>query len=287
MHGILDGRTALRCSPRNHAIDVRPILSDPRTIGAALASPPAGHPAGYALFLDVDGTLLDIADDPDGVAITTTLIDLLAHLRRALEGALALISGRNLSTIDRFFAPHAFPAAGLHGLQVRNADGNVASVTADEVAMAELRKGVQIIAQSYPALRIEDKGGSLALHYRRAPELAATALGEARTLVATLGPAFMVQPGDHVVEIRPDGADKGQALISLMATPPFAGRVPVAIGDDLTDEHAFAAATMLGGIGVIVGERRPTRASHALAGPDAVRDWLRAVLARAGREPIQ
>lgn len=226
--------------------------------------------------------MLDIAEDPDGVVVAASLVDLLARLQDALQGALALLSGRNLDTLDRFFAPHAFPGAGLHGLQLRHADGRTSATTGDREAMAALRAGMQTIANDH-GLIVEDKGGSLALHFRRAPELGRTALDHARRLAAELGSDFVVQRGDHVVEIRPDGADKGQALLNLMAAPPFAGRAPIAIGDDHTDEHAFAAATALGGIGIIVGPRRPTRAHYALADPSAVHQWLRDLLAEAER----
>lgn len=246
-----------------------------REAPAGLRPPPSLSDAQrHALFLDIDGTLLDFAEDPDGVTVAAQLTDLLAQVRRTLGGALALVSGRSLSTIDRFFSPHAFAAAGLHGLELRNASGEVTRFQADLDAMETLRRGMHAIADTHPGLLLEDKGGSLALHYRRSPLLATIAAEEAMRLAHELGSDFVVQPGDHVVEIRPSGPDKGRAIEALMASPPFAGRTPIAVGDDHTDEHAFAAVEAFGGYGVIVGERRPTRAGHALADPAAVHAWL-------------
>jgi trehalose 6-phosphate phosphatase len=241
---------------------------------AGLTPPPRGGHGDHALFLDVDGTLLEFADDPDGVIVAANLTDLLERLHRELKGALALISGRNLATIDRFFAPHRFAAAGLHGLELRDAAGHVTHFESDVEAMATLRLGMHDVAELNPGLIVEDKGGSLALHYRRVPLLGPIAAEEAQKLASRLGAYFVLQPGDHVVEIRPAGPDKGRALAALMATPPFAGRIPIAVGDDHTDEHAFDAAGAFGGYGVIVGMRRPTRAAHTLADPSAVHAWL-------------
>ncbi len=254
------------------------IAFNPVSVSDLPAPPLPDDDRDYALFLDVDGTLLDFADDPDGVTVAATLADVLARLQRALAGALALVSGRNLATLDEFFAPHRFAAAGLHGLELRDAQGSLSRHEGDREAMETLRSGMRMVAETHPGLVVEDKGGSLALHYRRAPLLGEIAADEARQLAERLGSAFVLQPGDHVVEIRPAGPDKGRALVALMATEPFAGRIPIAVGDDYTDEHAFDAVDAFGGHGVIVGERRPTRACHALRDPMAVRDWLSAFL---------
>jgi trehalose 6-phosphate phosphatase len=250
-----------------------------------LLPPPDGGGAGrYALFLDIDGTLLDFANTPDSVVVAATLADLLAQLQRSLNGALALISGRSLSTIDMFFTPHIFAAAGLHGLELRDAHGHAVRFDADIHAMTALRTGMQAIGNRYPDLVVEDKGSSLALHYRHTPLMASIAVDEASRLAGLMGPGFVLQPGDHVVEIRPSGPNKGHALTSLMTSAPFAGRVPIAVGDDHTDEHAFEAVEAFCGHAVIVGARRPTRARHALTGPRAVRTWLSQFLTRIERE---
>lgn len=230
--------------------------------------------AGYALFLDVDGTLLPFADRPDAVGVDPGLLGLIAELGERLDGAVALVSGRSLATLDSLFRPLRLSAGGLHGLELRYPDGGLVKWPVDREALARLRAGMSAIVQRQPRLLLEDKGASLALHYRQTPALAESALAAAAGLVAALGPAFVLQPGDHVAEVRPAGADKGRALAALMTATPFAGRQPVMLGDDLTDEHAFAAAQRLGGFGVVVGRRRPTVARHALPDIGAVRAWL-------------
>jgi len=271
------------CVIHHHGLQrtqIASIVSGPTdNSGAVLTSPPRwGDCARHALFLDVDGTLLDFANDPGGVVVTTHLVDLLERLQGKLGGALALLSGRNLATLDRFFAPHRFAAAGVHGLELRDTAGHVTRFEGDAEAMATLRLGMHNVAELNPGLVVEDKGGSLALHYRHAPLLGPIAAAEAQKLASRLGAYFVLQPGDHVVEIRPAGPDKGRALEALMSTPPFTGRIPIAIGDDYTDEDAFAATAAYGGHGVVVGTRRPTLAVHALADPSAVYAWLRDVV---------
>lgn len=259
--------------------------SSPRR-GPGPALPPPTLPAApIALFLDVDGTLLDLAPRPDAVQVPAGLPAVLDTVRQGLDGALALLSGRALATLDRLFAPHGFAAAGLHGLERRDATGQLAAHAAPGPAMAALRAGMQGIHARHPGLLLEDKGGSLALHWRQSPDLAPVALEGVRTLARELGNGFTIQHGKQVVELRPAGADKGQALRCLMATPTFVGRLPLVFGDDLTDESAFQAAAALGGFGVIVGPRRPTAAGHALSGPAALRDWLAALPQQLRRRP--
>lgn len=265
---------AVRASPASPARPVQTAGSrSSGTLSPQLAVPPV--PAvPMALFLDVDGTLLDIAARPDSVQVPALLP---GHLACARHGALALLSGRALATLDGMFAPHRFAAAGLHGLERRDASGRLAVDAAPAPAMAALRAGLERIHAAHPGLLLEDKGGSLALHWRQSPALAPAALAAARALAQRLGHGFQIQHGKQMVEIRPSGPDKGQALHSLMATAPFKGRVPMVFGDDLTDESAFQAAGELGGWSVIVGPRRPTRADCALPGPAAMRDWLAAL----------
>jgi trehalose 6-phosphate phosphatase len=269
-----------RTGPTTRPAATRPgPLTDAATSTSAtdsLSTPPLerGQVAGYALFLDVDGTLLPFADRPDGVGVDARLLALVTELHGRLDGAVALVSGRTLPTLDALFRPLRLPAGGLHGLELRYPDGAVMRWPVDREALARLRAGMTAIVQRQPRLLLEDKGSSLALHYRQAPALAESALAAAAGLVAALGPAFVLQPGDHVAEVRPAGADKGRALTALMAGKPFAGRQPVMLGDDLTDEHAFAAAQRLGGFGVVVGRRRPTVARHALTDVGEVRAWL-------------
>ncbi|HXH04127.1 MAG TPA: trehalose-phosphatase [Candidatus Competibacteraceae bacterium] len=250
----------------------------------ALAPPPLPAPsARWALFLDVDGTLLELAPTPAAVRVDPELIELLSRLHEALQGALALISGRALPDIDRLFAPLRLNAAGQHGLERRGADGNSVRITADAVLTAEIRRRARALAAAHPGVLLEDKGGCLALHYRARPELAAALADACCAVVAASAGLYELQPGHCVYELKPAGADKGQAVEAFLAEAPFAGRLPVMVGDDLTDEHAFASVNRLGGISVRVGTRSPSAACHVLPQPAAVHHWLAQVLDRLTR----
>lgn len=231
--------------------------------------PPPPLARDHALFLDVDGTLIDFAATPDSVQVRPALIDTLGALHRGLHGALALISGRPLAQLDVLFAPLRLPAAGLHGLEPRG----TAPRAAAPPALAALRARAEEAASLFPGAVVEDKGATLALHWRGNPaaEPALRALADAA--LPTL-PGYRAQPGNHVVELRPEGADKGAAIAALLDTAAFRGRVPVFIGDDLTDEHGFAATLARGGSGILVGDRRPTVATHTLPDTAAVYAWL-------------
>lgn len=237
--------------------------------------PPAPVPArDWALFLDVDGCLLDFAATPTGVHVPEGLLGVLDALHRVLDGALALVSGRPLAQLDALFAPLQLPAAGLHGLQLRSRDDAVDTTGTVPAALLALRFTAQALAAKFPGAVIEDKGTTLALHWRGAPA-AAEPLHEMATSALTTLPGYHLQPGNHVLELRPDGADKGAAIAQLLASPPFRGRTPVFVGDDLTDEHGFAAVNARGGISILVGTRAPSAARHRLHDPAALRDWLR------------
>jgi trehalose 6-phosphate phosphatase len=250
-----------------------------------LPAPPLPNPADVALFLDIDGTLLDFAAHWNSVVVDPALAPLLRTLLRRLDGALALVSGRTLSQIDSLFDLPDAAIAGQHGAQLRSADGIVLAATADSAHMISLRRRAHALTASCPGVVIEEKPDALALHYRAAPAAAAAMRIAAESLAHEAGPAYALLEGDHVIELRPVGADKGAALASLMRNAPFADRVPWMIGDDRTDEYAFVTAQTLGGIGVIVGTRRPTAARYALADPAAARGWL-ASLSRHTPAPV-
>lgn len=237
---------------------------------AHLPAPPAITP-DWALFLDVDGTLLDFADAPGDVLVQPELIDVLAVLHGRLDGALALVSGRTLAQLDELFAPLHLPAAGLHGLERRD-DGHV-SRDARPSALDTVLAAARSLAAKFPGARIEDKGVALALHWRGSPA-AEEPLHEFASSALIDLPGYHLQPGNNVLELRPDGAHKGEAVLDLLALPPFNGRRPVFVGDDLTDEHAFAAVASHAGFGVLVGARQPSAARYALHDPAAVRAWL-------------
>lgn len=236
--------------------------------------PPPRLPADAALFLDVDGTLLDFADAPDRVVPANGLVELLARLLLRQHGALALVSGRPLADLDRLFAPCRLPAAGLHGHQLRlQAETAEHAPAAAPPALQALRRQAEGFAALHPGVLVEDKGLGLALHWRRSPESGADVRAFATQFLARL-PGYRLQPGNHVIEFVPTGRDKGSAVQTLMQAPPFTGRRPVFVGDDLTDEAGFAMAARLGGWGVRVGHREPTLAAYGLADVAAVHAWL-------------
>ena len=233
----------------------------------------------WALFLDVDGTLLHIAETPDGVRPDEAVLPLLARLQSALEGAVALISGREIRDLDRLFGPLALPSAGLHGLEHRDATGRV-QVLGEAEALDHLRAPLRKMAGSHAGLMLEDKGRALAFHYRLAP-------GEGRRIeqeisdLAADSPDLRLIHGKMVIEIKPRHADKGSALRAFMSEPPFQGRLPVFLGDDVTDEDAFQAVNELGGLSIHIdhdtgqgGASRPTAAGYRLHGVDEALAWL-------------
>lgn len=244
--------------------------------------PHAGeHPPGLAaasvFFLDVDGTLLSIADTPASVIVDPGLPSLLARLHRAAGGALALISGREITVLDRLFSPLKLPAAGQHGAERRDALGRTHTHAVHARGLEEARAAAHAFAEAHPGVLVEGKGLSLAVHFRRAPgaEQALRALLEG--VVAGSAGELALQPGKMVYEVKPAGRDKGSAIAEFMAEPPFCGRFPVFIGDDVTDEYGFAVVNDLGGLSVKVGEG-PSHAQARLPGVQAVRDWLEAYL---------
>lgn len=233
-----------------------------------------------ALFLDVDGTLIEFAADPDAVVLLPEVRDAIGRISDRLEGAVALISGRPLEQLDRLFAPLHLPAAGLHGHQLRGVAEHAPAGNDDPDSdtsqwLHTVHQQAMRFAHGHPGVLIEDKGRSLALHWRGAPHAAHEVQAfAARQLRDNAG--YRLQPGDHVVEFVPEGSDKGRALRQLMQQVPFRDRVPVFLGDDLTDEHGFEAANALHGWSVRVGEREPSAAVFALAHVRQVHDWLQA-----------
>jgi trehalose 6-phosphate phosphatase len=230
----------------------------------------------WALFLDADGTLLDIAPEPQLVHVAPDLPALLARLSRRFSGSLAFVSGRTIADLDHLFHPLRFPAAGIHGAERRDALGalHCAGLASDE--LSPVRDELRRFAARHPALLLEDKGRSLALHFRHAPELEHEVRGVLERALVRLPPGSHLQPGRCVIEIKHGSATKGSAIAQFMQEPPFAGRVPVFLGDDLTDEAGLAYAESHGGHAVFVGpERQPGRGW--LPDPTAVREWLRSL----------
>jgi len=235
--------------------------------------PLPGSSAAWAIFLDVDGTLLEHAERPDAVRVDAPLGALLARLARATGGALALISGRAVADLDALFAPLGLAAAGQHGLERRDAAGGMHLHPFPAPVLRRAAARLAEFAAQHAGLFFEDKGRNLALHYRQAPQLADQARGAALAAAAEMGDGFELQAGKMVIEIKPGGRDKGLAIEEFMREPPFRGRTPVFVGDDLTDEYGFGVVNRLGGHSVKVGGG-PSSALWRLAGAAEVREWL-------------
>ncbi|WP_419730289.1 trehalose-phosphatase [Lichenicola sp.] len=231
-------------------------------------------PQQVAFLLDFDGTLVDIAPTPEAVAVAPGLIQTLVTLRDRCGGALAVVSGRPIAQIDHFLAgiPHA--VAGEHGIAVRHAPGEpVHRAELPELPQGWLDEAERIVA-AHPGARIERKHTGLVLHFRAVPE-AGSALRDAAERLLAQDPRqlFHLQAAKMAWELKPSGIDKGTAVRQLMQQTPFAGRLPVFVGDDVTDEDGIRAAEALGGVGLRIPEDFAT--------PAVFRDWL-SELARSG-----
>ncbi len=230
---------------------------------AEFSLPPPGR---AAFLLDVDGTLLDIAPTPEAVVVAPGLAADLAGLRERVGGALAVVTGRPIAQIDALLpgVPHA--VAGEHGGAIRHAPGEAPRTAALAAIPDAWRETARRIAAAHPGARVEEKQRGVVLHYRAAPEHGPSLHAALLALVAPSGGAFHLLGAKMAWEVRPAGADKGSAVRALMALPPFAGRLPVFVGDDVTDEDGIAAAIALGGVGLRVPE--------AFGGPEGVRAWI-------------
>lgn len=229
----------------------------------------------WGIFLDVDGTLLEHAERPDAVRVQPAVLRLLEALQRGTGGALALISGRAIADLDSLFAPLALPLAGQHGVERRDAAGRLHRHPFPSDLLRRAAACIGEFAARHEGLLFEDKGSNLALHFRLAPHLAGAAHSAVRQAAAQLGGEFEVQEGRMVVELKPSGRDKGVAIEEFMRERPFAGRTPVFVGDDLTDEYGFGVVNRLGGHAVKVGPGA-SAAPYRLADSGAVRAWLEA-----------
>jgi trehalose 6-phosphate phosphatase len=228
-----------------------------------------------ALFLDVDGTLLKIAATPDTVQVPKALRNTLELAAAREQGALALISGRSLNSLDRLFAPSQFPAAGQHGAERRDSQGRLWRAQIDTTVLNDIRAVLQPLVAACSGLLLEDKGRGFALHYRNAPELQMVVYAEMTKLQQRFAHHLQLKPGKHVLELSPTQCSKGTAIKAFMTEAPFAGRTPVFVGDDVTDEDGFAAVNELGGCSIRVGDASETVARYRFGNVSAVIDWLR------------
>ncbi len=257
---------------------MRPLLVTEPT-----ARPPNLEPIDLgraAILLDIDGTIIDMAPTPQSVVVPTPLLETLRELLALTGGALALVTGRVMANVDELFAPLKLPCIGGHGAEMRISGANPPQRKGAELSVA-LKKQVAAAVTVDPRIIVEDKGASFAVHYRLAP---AQGTLVKNTIAAILDRTAAPQPemlcGKAVIEIKPRDFNKGLAVRELMNIPPFAHRIPVFLGDDVTDESVLSVLPDLGGRGYSVG-RRMEGTLGAFRSPQDVRDWLEELSGRA------
>jgi trehalose 6-phosphate phosphatase len=231
------------------------------------------QPGNVALFLDLDGTLLDIAAAPTEVSAPAGLGATLAALQRHLGGALAILTGRKIDEVDRLLAPTRLIAAGVHGAEFRLAPDSEIEVVSASVP-APLVAAVERLASTIPGVLVEHKGVAIALHYRAVPDKEPQLEAGLRDLLDAHETRLELSCGRRVLELTPQAASKATALERLMQMPPFRGRLPVMIGDDVPDESALEAAERLGGRGLKVAGEHFRGNGVDFTGPAQVRLWL-------------
>lgn len=236
-----------------------------------------------ALFLDFDGTLVELAAQPESILVPGDLVATLGALSDKLGGALALVSGRSLADLDEFLAPLRLPAAGEHGAERRTAEGRLFSATPADLATVLQAAGALVTA--HPGLKLEKKHHALSLHYRHAPGLQDLCLETMRAAVAQSTGLDLMQ-GKFVIDVKPAGVNKGAAIAAFMAESPFAGRIPLFAGDDVTDEAGFEAVQAMGGHALKIGTG-PTRARYRCTGVAELAAWLRAAKAQDLETPAE
>lgn len=233
-----------------------------------------GEGQPIAVFLDLDGTLIDLAPRPDDVVVPPELPTFLRDVSARLDGALAIVSGRSVCAVDALLTPYRGAAAGLHGAELRALPNGTVIGTTRATRPQQVVAGLDMPALRTQAFLIEDKGACVAIHHR----LADDGLRELREAIefalAAHAPDLALLEGRNVLEIKPRSVDKGEACRHLLSTAAFAGRIPVFLGDDLTDVDAFGFVREAGGLAIAVGDRVAAHAPCHLAGPRDVRRWL-------------
>lgn len=262
--------------PKNSSVSAPPSVEKFDRENLATAFPFDTH----AILLDIDGTILDFAATPAGVQVPSSLQSVLTTLWKWTGGALALVSGRPLDDIDSIFAPLELPAIGGHGAELRPEASSENVLRPAPLLEERVRRHLlELISKGMVA---EDKGHSMALHYRGAPDRGGELLaGVERLLAGKLGSTYEALPGKFVIEVKPTGFNKGTAVLELMEMPPFKDRIPIFIGDDVTDESVFAILPDLNGIGFSVGRLFPG-VTGVFRNPEEVRNWLSRIAAQAG-----
>ncbi|HEY2634423.1 MAG TPA: trehalose-phosphatase [Steroidobacteraceae bacterium] len=231
----------------------------------------------WCLFLDVDGTLLELTDSPFDTCAGAELKALLSEVAERLGGALALVSGRSIEYLDALFAPLRLPAAGLHGVERRKATGTMHGASFVDSQLDPARAVIKALVETHPGTLFEDKGRTVAVHFRMAPQFEPVVREAMVAAAARLSSNYHIQEGSMMFELKPRGFTKGSAIGAFMREPPFSGRKPVFVGDDLTDLDGFKAVEDQGGISIAVGDRVP--AQYRLENVAAVRSWLKGIAA--------
>jgi trehalose 6-phosphate phosphatase len=244
------------------------------------ALPAVLSPSETAFFFDFDGTLVELAPTPDGVLVQPQVITLLTELRRLTNGAVAVVSGRGIESIDSFLGMPDLPIAGLHGAERRDSNGDTQRIGFHDERLLRMEQVLADVVNHNPGMLLEIKGAALALHYRNAPDREPVARKVTERLVADYPGAYVLQPGKMVYEIKPKDVDKGRAVRAFLEEPPFTGRRPVFAGDDLTDEKGFAVVNERGGVSIKVGPG-DTIARSRLESVGALLDWLDAIVTAA------
>jgi trehalose 6-phosphate phosphatase len=231
----------------------------------------------WCLFLDVDGTLIELTNTPSHTVSDPEIKALLRDVAERLGGAVALISGRSIHTLDGLFEPLRLPAAGLHGVERRKMGGELQGATFVDSQLDGARAALRSLAAAHPGTLFEDKGRIVGVHFRTAPQFAEVIRRSIVDIATPLGSNYHIQGGDMLFEIKPRGFTKATAIKAFMKEPPFNGRLPVFLGDDLTDEDGFAIVEAFGGISIAVGDR--VRGQFRLGNVAAVRALLRSIAA--------
>ena len=246
-------------------------MLDPSRVHDAGFAPPPLDPRATAVFLDLDGTIAEIVARPDEVGPDALLTNILERLCATMEGRVAVLTGRCLEDADRILEGRIASVAAIHGLVRRLPDGSVERFPGSP-ELLEAKQLLLAFAHTQTGLTVEDKGLSMALHYRQVPQAEGAVRAATERIAKDAGLA--VQAGSMVSEVRTPGPDKGHSLKEFLNVAPFAGHVPIMLGDELTDEHAFNAAEEMGGYGILVGQPRATAARYRLASVSDVRSWL-------------
>jgi trehalose 6-phosphate phosphatase len=234
---------------------------------------PAPAPSlDWCLFLDVDGTLVEFTDSPFDTHASAGLGALLREVAERLDGAVALVSGRSIAYLDALFAPLRLPSAGLHGVERRKASGAMHGASFQDAQLDGARAALVDLVRAHAGTLLEDKGRTVVIHFRMAPQCEAELREKVADIAALLGSNYHVQSGNMMLEIKPRGFNKGGAVKAFLREAPFSGRTPVYVGDDLTDVDGFKVVDDQGGISIAVGGR--VQAQYRLDDPAAVRSWL-------------